>query len=84
MQDYIKSLAAICATPCGWNSATTLQPSLQSHFLSFAATCVAPCGSLPSFHFVATCAAFFPFTASCAALTPQLEHSSFVLKLRIT
>ncbi|GKU97782.1 hypothetical protein SLEP1_g10873 [Rubroshorea leprosula] len=40
--------------------------------------------TLPSFHFAVTYAAFFPFAASCAALTPQLQHSSLVLKLRIT
>ncbi|GKV27132.1 hypothetical protein SLEP1_g36337 [Rubroshorea leprosula] len=47
-------------------------------FFPFAATCVA------FFPFAATCAAFFPYATSCVALTPQLQHSSLVLKLRIT
>ncbi|GKV48837.1 hypothetical protein SLEP1_g55628 [Rubroshorea leprosula] len=44
-------------------------------FLKVSITCctlLLPCfgAALPSFHFAATCAAFFPFAASCAALTP--------------
>ncbi|GKV46245.1 hypothetical protein SLEP1_g53244 [Rubroshorea leprosula] len=77
--------------------AATLQPhlhfisiSLQPHFINICSivccTLLLPCfgAALPSFHFAATCAAFFPFAASCATLTPQLQHSSLVLKLRIT
>ncbi|GLT34443.1 hypothetical protein SLA2020_089550 [Shorea laevis] len=64
--------------------AATLQPficiSLQPHFINICSiaccTLLLPCfgAALPSFHFAATRAVFFPFAASCAALTPQLQQ----------
>ncbi|GKV36840.1 hypothetical protein SLEP1_g44930 [Rubroshorea leprosula] len=89
MQDYIKRLATTCAASCDctcYYSAASF--AFHLHFITASfhqhlqhsllhSSPIVFGEALPSFHFAATCAAFFPFAASCAALTPQLQHVAF-------